>query len=205
MSDKQIQESEEPGEYRVMFLAKNTSSTLFSRISTQSEAYLEAARLEDEGHTVHAVITQEHYLERTGPSFVRYLFAGEQRDTDIEDTYADARHLADEIEEQDEANADIQILPAKLHPSRYPRVSDSLLPQEPTEEQYDALTTALKDEAISASPRICRGDRVQALEWALRLVEVKRGGVMSKDTKATDVVEDASVFLVFLDGTTEEQ
>lgn len=63
-------------------------------------------------------MNEEYPAERqdSGPSFVRYLFEGEQKNTDILPTHRAAREKACELA-ADVARTGIVVLPAKLHPS----------------------------------------------------------------------------------------
>jgi hypothetical protein len=110
--------SENSGEFRVKYINARTDQISYGNRKSHHDATEEATRLTEAGTTVLEVLTQESFLELVGPHFVRYLFKGEQKDSAVYDSYEKASEVSREVEEEDEANTDIQILPAKWHPSR---------------------------------------------------------------------------------------
>lgn len=278
--------------YRVMYRKNQMDPLIFSGPLPYATAQEKAIELKELGYTVPSLLAEQVYQDRTGPQFVRYIQAGRQRDSAIVASFETARRVADDVEE-DETVSDIQILPARLHPSHHidryqvlymenlplpsrgslssqvemltepmsyqatieqaeflaqkpdmtvvailtetaareretarqnphdvvaevdeslyvvpEQGADSLLPQDPTDEQMDAFEGDLRDDdPDEGEPWRIAQRRQQAMEWAIRLMEAraafKGAEVVPNDLSmlAQIVLGDAKAFLGFLEGT----
>ncbi len=198
--------AEMPAEERVMYRAKDSATMLYSQPGDGDQTTERALKLAEEGYEVIALITEEHFLHRTSQHFVRWLFAGEQKESEVV-SYEEANHLADSLLE-DQYNTDIEVLPARLKPGRM-REAASILPDEELGEQHEEPETESEEEFAAETEQTMRAvgvtedswslyqRRDRALEQALAL-HGHNTKAMAMPLKTEELVASAQVILEFL-------